>query len=293
MQVKEILQKTTDFFRNKGFESPRLETELLISSALHWERMQLYLKHEYALNESELNACRDFVRRRATGEPVAYIVGHKGFYKHSFKVSPAVLIPRPETETLVDDAIAWALKNTADGARVVDLGTGSGCIGISVLASVPTSRLLAVDVSEAALVVAEDNARDIGVLDRATYLPKDAALLQASDLQMTIGGLADIVLANPPYIAEDDPDVQDSVRKFEPHEALFSKEHGYADIKAWCSTAARIARPGAFVMFEIGHEQGARAKQIFEATGEFENVTMGRDLAGLERFIRATRKQTN
>jgi len=291
MQVKDILQKTTDFFRNKGFESPRLETELLISSALHWERMKLYLNHEYPLTEAEISACREFVRRRATGEPVAYIIGHKGFYKHSFKVTPAVLIPRPETETLADEAIAWGKKNGA--TRVVDLGTGSGCVGISVLAELPEARLFACDISEDALRVAEENARDIGVLDRATYLAKDAAVIQASDLKMTIGDLADIVLANPPYIAEDDPEVQDSVRKFEPHQALFSEEHGFADIKSWCATASRIGRPGAFVMFEIGHEQGARAAKIFEENGSFENIKIEKDLAGLERYIRASIRQTN
>ncbi len=293
MQVKEILQKTTDFFRNKGFESPRLETELLISSALHWERMKLYLNHDYPLTEAEVVACREFVRRRATGEPVAYIVGHKGFYKHSFKVTPAVLIPRPETESLVEDAIAWVKKNALESVRVVDLGTGSGCIGISVLAELQDAKLFAVDLSEAALLVAETNATDIGVIDRATFLAKDAASVQASDLKMTIGGLADLVLANPPYISEDDPDVQDTVKKFEPPQALFSDEHGLADIKSWSVAAARIARPGAFVMFEIGHEQGAKAQQIFEATGNYEHITIVKDLAGLERFIRATRKQEN
>ena len=291
MQVKEILQKTTDFFRNKGFESPRLETELLISSALHWERMKLYLNHEYPLTEEEMTACRDFVRRRATGEPVAYIIGHKGFYKHSFKVTSAVLIPRPETETLVDEAITWGKKNGAE--RVVDLGTGSGCIGISVLAELPETKLFACDISEDALKIAEENAREIGVLERATYLAKDATLVQASDLKMTIGGLADIVLANPPYISEDDPEVQDSVKKFEPHQALFSAEHGFADIKSWCATAARVGRPGAFVMFEIGHEQGARAAKIFEDNGSFENIKIEKDLSGLERYIRASIRQTN
>jgi release factor glutamine methyltransferase len=290
MQIKEILQKTTDFFRNKGFESPRLETELLISSALHWERMKLYLNHEYPLTEAEVIACREFVKRRATGEPVAYIIGSKGFYKHSFKVTPSVLIPRPETETMVDEAIMWAMKN-APAARVVDLGTGSGCIGISLLAALPEAKLFAVDLSEEALKVAEMNAADIGVLDRATYLKKDAALLEALDLETTIGGLADLVLANPPYIAEDDPDVQDSVRKFEPSQALFADDQGFAFIKSWCTAAARIARPGAFVMFEIGHEQGALAAKIFEATGKYENITVVKDLSGLERFIRATRRE--
>ncbi|RYZ72203.1 MAG: peptide chain release factor N(5)-glutamine methyltransferase, partial [Proteobacteria bacterium] len=121
MLIKEILTKTTEFFKNKGFDSPRLETEILISTALNWRRMKLYLNHEYNLNETELNACRELVKRRVGGEPSAYIVGHKGFYKHDFKVTPAVLIPRPETEELVEQAVAWANAN-APAARVVDLG---------------------------------------------------------------------------------------------------------------------------------------------------------------------------
>ncbi len=292
MQIKEILHKTTEFFRNKGFESPRLETELLISSALRWERMKLYLNHDYPLTEPEVNACREYVKRRATGEPVAYIIGSKGFYKHSFKVTPAVLIPRPETETMVDEAIMWAIKH-APSARIVDLGTGSGCIGISLLAALPEAKLFAVDISGDALKIAEMNAADIGVLDRATYIEKDAALVQASELELTVGGLADLILANPPYIAQDDPDVQDSVRKFEPSQALFAGDHGFAYIESWCTTGARLARAGAFVMFEIGHEQGERAAKIFEATGDFENITIVKDLAGLERFIRATRRSSS
>ncbi len=292
MQIKEILQKTTDFFRNKGFDSPRLETELLISSALQWERMRLYLNHEYPLTEEELNACREFVKRRAAGEPVAYIVGHKGFFKHSFKVTPAVLIPRPETESLVEEATAWARKNCSS-PRVVDLGTGSGCVGLSVLAELPQAKLLAVDLSDAALAVAQSNAEMIGVNDRATYLSKDAATLDGSEVKIILGDLADIVLANPPYISEDDPEIQDSVKKFEPAMALFSEANGFAHIRAWSQTAVRIARPGAFIMFEIGHEQGAQAKEIFEANTQYENVQIIKDLAGLERFVRATRKQEN
>lgn len=291
MQVKEILQKTTDFFRNKGFDSPRLETELLISSALHWERMKLYLNHEYPLTPDEISVCREFVRRRATGEPVAYIIGHKGFYKHSFKVTPAVLIPRPETESLVDEALSFAKREPVE--RIVDLDTGSGCVGLSVLAGLPETKLFACDISEDALKIAEENAREIGVIGRATFTAKDAALVQASDLTEALGGLADVILANPPYIAEDDPEVQDSVRKFEPHQALFSEDQGFADIQSWCASAARIGRPGAFVMFEIGHEQGARAAKIFEDNGSFENIKIEKDLAGLERFVRATLRQTN
>ena len=114
----------------------------------------------------------------------------------------------------MDEAITWATKSGLTEVRVADLGTGSGCVGLSMLAALPTSKLFACDISGDALKVAEENAVTIGVLDRATMLEKDATLVQASDLSLTIGGLADIVLANPPYIAEDDPEVQDNVRKF-------------------------------------------------------------------------------
>lgn len=302
MQLKEILQKTTDFFRNKGFESPRLETELLISTALHWERMKLYLNHEYPLTEDQLNACRDLVRRRASGEPAAYIVGTKGFYKHMFRVTPAVLIPRPETEELVEQAVEWA-KKKSPAAKVVDLGTGSGCIGLSVLAALPEAKLLAVDISPEALEVAKENAAEMNgtdlktkntdVAERATFLMKDAASVTLEDVRSALGGAADMVLSNPPYIADGDPEVQDSVKKFEPNQALFSGVDGLSAIRTWCKTAGEISRPGAFIMFEIGHEQGQVAKEIFEQTGSFDDVSVVRDLSGRERFIRATRNEEN
>ena len=302
MQIKDILQKTTEFFKNKGFDNPRLETELLISTALNWQRMKLYLNHEYPLTEAELNACRDFVRRRAGGEPAAYIVGTKGFYKHDFKVTPAVLIPRPETEELVEYAVEWAKKNAPE-ARVVDLGTGSGAIGLSVAAALPEAQLLAVDISEEALKVAELNSvemhgtdlktKNLDVRERSHFLLKDAGAVTLEDVTRAIGGKADLVLANPPYIAEDDPEVQPNVRKFEPSQALFSGENGLQHVRAWVKTASEIARAGAFVMFEIGHEQGQAAKEIFEQTGSFENVSVVRDLSGRERFIRATRNEEN
>jgi release factor glutamine methyltransferase len=302
MQIKDILQKTTEFFKNKGFDNPRLETELLISTALNWQRMKLYLNHEYPLSEAELNLCRDYVKRRASGEPAAYIVGHKGFYKHDFKVTPAVLIPRPETEELVEQAVAWATAK-APQARIVDLGTGSGAIGLSMLAAVPGAKLLAVDISEEALKVAQLNSEELhgtdlkttdkDVNERAHFLLKDAGAVTLEDVRTHLGGAADMVLANPPYIAEDDPEVQASVKKFEPHQALFSGENGLQHVRAWAQAASEISRPGAFIMFEIGHEQGKAAKEIFEQTGSYDDVSVVRDLSGRERFIRATRNEEN
>ncbi|MES2963009.1 MAG: peptide chain release factor N(5)-glutamine methyltransferase [Bdellovibrionota bacterium] len=289
MQVKDVIQKTTQFFRDKGFDSPRLDTELLVASALHWERMKLYLNYEYPLSEDELKTCRELVRRRASGEPVAYILGEKGFFKNSFKVTPEVLIPRPETESLVESALEWARVN-APAARIIDLGTGSGCIGLSLIAEMPEAHLLAVDVSPGALGVAKENATLLGVDDRVKWHEGDAGAVSPARVEAELGALADIVVANPPYIAPNDPEVQASVRKFEPALALFSGVDGLDHIRSWVTAAGGIARAGAFVMFEIGFDQGRTAKEIFESTGFFDRIEIVRDLAGHERFIRAFRR---
>jgi len=301
MQLKDILQKTTRFFRDKGFSSPRLDTELLLAKALQWDRVRLYLNYDYPLTEVELSTARDLVRRRAVGEPVAYIVGQKDFYNHAFVVRPGVLIPRPETETIVNDVIAWShrpgLKPEAETEtktgdepfRVVDLGTGSGCIGLSILAAVARARLLGVDVSPIAIEVATENAERLGCSDRASFLQKDVMDLNAAMVAAELGGFADVVVANPPYIASDDPNVEANVRKHEPSIALFSEEEGVGHVRAWSLRASEIVRPGGLVMFEIGHEQGPRATAIFEAIDAFRSVEIVKDLSGKDRFIHCVR----
>jgi release factor glutamine methyltransferase len=339
MQLKDVIQKTTQFFRDKGFESPRLDTELLLAKALQWDRLKLYLNYEYPMSEAELSAARDLVRRRAAGEPVAYILGTKDFYNHTFQVSPAVLIPRPETEELVHAVIEWwtgkhapreeqdvphveAISvpegddagadtteaeasdsetsesestefdaNTSRVCRIVDLGTGSGCIGLSLLAEIPEAKLLAVDLSGDALEVAKKNAESFGVFDRVSFVAADAARVDSSKVVESLGGLADVVVANPPYIAEGDPAVQPSVKAFEPAQALYSPEQGLAHIRSWAGTAARLAAPRALVMFEIGYEQGPQARALFEAMNAFESIEIVRDMSGHDRFVRCLKNE--
>lgn len=294
MLIKDVIQKTTQFFREKGFQNPRLDTELLIASALHWERMKLYLNYDYPLTEAELSVCRELVRRRASGEPVAYILGHKGFFKHTFKVTPAVLIPRPETESMVEEVLAWANSSQDEHVarlRVVDFGTGSGCIGLSLMAEMNEARLLAVDVSQPAIEVATENAVSLGVADRTSFVVSDVGELTQQDVMSEFGALADAVVANPPYIAADDSNVEENVRKYEPQSALFSGKDGLSHIRQWSMKAAEITRAGAFVIFEIGHEQGRAAKEIFESVGHFKDIEIQKDLSGKDRFIRCYRSE--
>lgn len=285
MQLKEIIQRTTDFFKGKGIESARLDAELLIGSVLKLDRVGLYLKFDYPLKESELDACRELVKRRAAGEPVAYILGRKDFFKSTFLVNRNVLIPRPETEELVEDALDFAKKNEA--LRIIDLGTGSGCIGLSLLKELPDAHLLAVDMSDEALSVAKMNAEALGVSQRAHFVRMDAGALSQDDAQKYLGGVADFVVANPPYIAENDPSVSDQVKAFEPWTALFAAEEGLREIQRWSIAADKITRPGAFIMFEIGMTQGPKAREIFLKLPNFAKVEIKKDLSGRDRFVRA------
>jgi release factor glutamine methyltransferase len=293
MQLKEVIQKTTQFFRDKGFDSPRLDTELLMSRVLGWDRVKLYLNFDYPLSDDELNRARELVKRRASGEPVAYILGSKDFYRHTFAVSPAVLIPRPETETLVEKTVEWIQAHACgDTIRIVDFGTGSGCIGLSLLAELEPAKLLAVDVSPQAIDVAQANAKTLGVSERAEFLAKPVEALADGEIESLLGGSPDVIVANPPYIAEDDPEIQANVKAFEPASALFSGDGGLAHVKAWAAIGAKALRPGGLMMFEIGYKQGSQARAVFEKQEAFECVEIVKDLAGLERFVRAIKKRS-
>ncbi len=287
LRIKDILQKTTQFFRDKGIESARLDSELLISSALNWERVKLYLNYDYPLTNDELAICREYVRRRAAGEPVAYILGKKDFYRHSFIVSPAVLIPRPETELLVETAVNWLRDHVEEGARFVDLGTGSGCIGLSIAHEIENSRWIGVDKSPAAINIAKSNAEALGLTERSRFIVSDVMDLALETITEVLGGRPDAIVANPPYIAVNDPDVDASVKRYEPQEALFSGEDGLDDIRSWAVKAAAFVRPGGLVIFEIGYQQGSAAREIFSSLGKFEDIQILKDYSGFDRFVRA------
>lgn len=280
MKLKEVLDKSTQFFKDKKLESPRLDAELLLAHALKLERIQLYLKFDQPLSDEELSACRELVRRRAQGEPVAYIMENKDFYGSTFKVNSSVLIPRPETEHLVEKVLQWVEENPQGNYNIVDLGTGSGCIGLTLLKKIPNSRLTAVDISEQALDVAKANAENLSVADRVDFVQADAGTM---DREL---GKIDILVSNPPYIASDDNDVEDNVKKFEPSTALFAKDNGLAFLRDWSSKFAPFLNEKAIVVMEMGMGQGSEMKRHFEQLKVFSKVDVVKDLSGLDRVIR-------
>lgn len=279
MKLKEVLDKTTAFFRDKGFHSPRLDAEMILGHGLGLERIQLYLKFDQPMGEAELSRCRDLVRRRTQGEPVAYILGYKDFFGHRFQVSKDTLIPRPETEEMVEHVLNWLGSNKSEPLSLVDLGAGSGCIGLSLLKELPNAKLKAVDISPGAIEMAKANAESLETLPRVDFLVGDAARL-ADQV-----GHVDVLVANPPYIAEDDPEVESDVKTHEPSTALFAADSGLALLKSWSQIYGPLIKTPGLMIMEMGYKQGEAMREHFLSLELFKEVRVIKDLSGHDRFI--------
>ncbi len=281
MKLNDVLDKTIQFFKEKKLDSPRLDAELLIAHALKLERMQLYMKYEAPLSETEVAACREVVRRRSHGEPVAYITGDKGFYGHIFSVGAGVLIPRPETEHLVELALEFIKEKKILNPRILDLGAGSGCIGFSVLKNQADAILVSVEKSAEAFAYLQKNCDALGLQERV-----DLKLASANDLIADQLGNFDIILANPPYIAADDPALEAAVKKFEPAAALFAEGNGLQLLLAWSKQFSGLLKTPGLMAFEMGYLQAAEMRGHFSALNIFNTVEIVKDLSGLDRIVK-------
>jgi release factor glutamine methyltransferase len=277
--VLKLLRWTADYFNGRDIDSPRLAAELLLAETLGLDRVGLYLNFERPLQADELTAYRERVRRRARREPLAYILGRTEFWSLPFKVTPAVLIPRPDSELLVE----VALPLLAGAARVLDVGTGSGALAIALAHERPEWMVTAIDLSPEALAVAAENARSNGVAERVHCLSGDLAVLP--------GGPFDLVVANPPYIPSGDlAALMPEVRDFEPHLALDGGRDGLEAYRALTRQAGAVLAPGGWLLVEVGLGQVANVQELFAAAGLTEIFT-ARDLAGIERVVGGHRPQ--
>ena len=240
---------------------PRLEAELLLSHVLKCRREDLYINWNRICPPRVLQKAQALSLFKKAGAPTAYILGQKEFYKHVFYVEPGVFIPRPETETLID-AAADQFKNKNQKLNIVDLGSGSGCVGLSLLKIFPKAVLTAVDLSAAALKAGSQNAASLKVDNRAVFLKKDAGGLNKKDLPPGFKRGVDMITANPPYVAYGDPKLDPAVAHFEPAAAVFSGQNGEAHIRSWLKTAERLLSPGGFYFFEIGAGQKKSLKNL-------------------------------
>lgn len=276
LSVLDIIKKTTDFFAGKGIETPRLDAELLIGHALGLKRMQLYLQFERLLTESELEKIRPLVRRRAAREPLQYVMGEVEWSGLKLKTDRRALIPRPETELLVEIVTE---NLSAAPARILDLGTGTGALALALLARYPEARATAVDESEEALSLARENAASVGIAERVDFL--------ASDWFSAVpaGARYDVIVANPPYLTAEEVDqATPEVRTFEPHRALVAEEEGTSDLLHIIACARAFLAAGGLLAMETGIAQHARLLEAC-ATAGFARSESRRDLTGRDRFV--------
>jgi release factor glutamine methyltransferase len=278
LSVLEIIQKTSEFLGAKGVESPRLNAELLMGHALGLKRMQLYLQFERLLTEAELEKIRPLVRRRALREPLQYIVGSADFHGLKLKVDRRALIPRPETELLVEIVIGLC---TVVPARVLDLGTGSGAIALALAAAFPTAELTAVDTSNDALALAAENAGSTAMEGRVRWLR--SSWFEALDPAVPF----DVIVGNPPYLsAAELAEVAPEVGAHEPVAALTAGENGVSDLRIIISQAASYLRPDGLLALETGIAHHAELVRLAQASG-FARVESRQDLTKRDRFVLA------
>lgn len=295
MILSEVLQRTKEHFSSKGIGSAKLDAELLLAEGLGWKRLDIYLKPDYPLNEEELDRCRQMVRRRSQGEPVAYILGFKDFYNIRLHVNPSVLIPRPETELLVDEALAFISKQDPESTYFgMDLGSGSGCLAISLAVERPNIYMLAVEKSVEACEVLRQNVRDNGVADRVFVAACAVGELDQKEVYKDFAKFCgrtevcfDFVVANPPYIASDDPHLDEEVRRYEPATALFAEQEGLLCYQTWPQSVSAKLQPGAALLFEIGHQQGAEVQAVFSQQPKLTEIRIRKDYAGHDRVLSA------
>ena len=278
--IEAVVRWATDDFRTKGIESPRLDAEVLLAHALSTTRVQLIIDAKRPLMADELARFRTLVKRRRAHEPVAYIVAQREFYGRMFRVDRRVLVPRPDTETLVDVALTRT-RGCSMSMRALDLCTGSGCVAITLGRERPTSRVVAVDLSDAALALARENALRLGAYNVA---------LRVADLFAGEGEARyDVVTANPPYIPSREVDaLAPDIRNFEPRLALDGGEDGLALLTRIVREAPAHLVAGGLLAVEVGAGEAPDVRALFESTG-YTEIEVARDYARIERVVSGLR----
>jgi len=280
--VGRLLTWTTDYLKRRGAESPRLDAEVLLAKVLGWDRVQLYTRYEQEVGAGPRGAFRALVQRRSEGMPVAYLVGRKEFYSLGLVVSPAVLIPRPDSEFVVVEFLA--LTRELEAPRVVDVGTGSGCLALACAQHHKTARFVAIDISAEALAVAESNARTLGLSDRIEFRLGDRLAPVAAEAPF------DVILSNPPYIPTAViPTLEPGVRDYEPHCALDGGLDGLRVVAPLVAEAALLLKPGGHLILEIGSDQEGPVRDLIAAQPLLKLAPTVRDHANHPRVVRATR----
>ncbi len=268
-----LLRWTTEFFAAKQIDNPRLDAELLLAHVLNLDRIGLYLNFERPLIAAELDLIRPLVKRRGQREPLQYLLGSTEFWSLEFEVTPAVLIPRADTETLVEEA----LNRAGEAGQLLDVGTGSGAIAISLASELPNWQVSALDISAEALTVARRNAEKNAVAERLQFIHADLVELPRQQY--------DLIVSNPPYIAQAEWDsLMPEVRSFEPQTALLAGNDGLENYQKLTAQASTRLIPGGWLLVEIGYQQAQAVQQLFAQAG-LQDIFVRDDYAGQPRVV--------
>lgn len=287
--VRRVLEWTAGFFVRKAVDAPRLSAELLLAHVLGVPRIKLYMDYERPLSDRELTSCRALVKRAGEHEPIAYLTGRAHFFNLELEIEPGVLIPRPDTETLVENVLQMARHTVGmDSPRVLDLCTGSGCIALAIAQNLKSANVIASDISDKAAALAQRNAERLGLAERVRVLKGDLfePLSQLVDVQPF-----DLIVSNPPYIpAAQIPQLDRNVRDYEPLAALDGGLDGLTIHRRILAEAPQRVVSGGRIYLEIAFDQGELARQLMAEHHAFEEVKILKDYSGRDRVVTGRRK---
>jgi len=280
--IRTILHQATLDIAASGSPSPRLDAEVLLMRYLGIDRLKLCMNPDRELTDRDSDGVACWIERRVRGEPVSYIVGEKEFWSLRFEVGPGVLIPRPETECLVEEVLRL-FRPPGDGLRILDIGTGCGAIAVALAGELPAARIVATDVSPEAISVARRNALAHGVADRM--------VLVQGDLLAAVSGDLDVICSNPPYIPEDRyEELPRGIRDFEPREALIAGADGLDVCGRIIREGFNHLKNGGRIFLEIGEGQRAPVEALFRETDGYQEIRFREDYGGIDRVASAQKK---
>lgn len=283
MLIRDILNEAARNFAIAGIDSPRLDAEVLLSFCMGCERLDFFKNPLNPVDEVTLASFQKVMERRLRWEPVAYITSRKEFWSFTLEVNRDVLIPRPDTEVLVEEALAVCKQINSTKIKILDIGTGSGAIALALAYEISYAKVTATDISAAALAVAGKNARNLDLDSQIKFLK--------GNLFEPVNDFFDIIVANPPYISDEEYNkLPVGVKDYEPAEALLAGADGLDFYRKIISEAPAHLKNNAWLLLEIGATQDTRIGNLFEASGQYSDISIRNDYAGLPRVIKARRK---
>ncbi len=278
LTILDVITKSTEYLDRKGIESPRANAEILLANILNCKRLELYLMYDKPLRDSELNNYREYLKRRGNYEPIQYITGSVEFYALELKVTPAVLIPRPETEILVEEIIDSVKID--EELFILDIGSGCGNISIALAENLPGVHVTGIDISKDAIMIANENLEKYQLSERVNFVNGDILKTNANDFSNY-----DIIVSNPPYVSQKDYlNVQKEILNFEPEIAITDYSDGYKYFGKIITLASEILKRGGKLFFEMGQGQSKKINELL-MKNNFKEIHVIKDYQKIDRVI--------